>query len=136
MSDEHPIPASKEYDRQVTELWFSIREFVEADMLRNLDQTTAVQLCSRTYEDKGTGGGRKLCIQKKDEMLHSPDEADALACGIELLRRKGINATIITSIKIDTQKSLDRVLEENDFDVSTESYSDPLLDQLNESFTF
>lgn len=128
MSDEHPIPANKEYDRQVTEYWFAIREFVEADMLRGLDQKSAVQLCSRTYEDKGTGGSRKLAIQKKDEMLHSPDEADALACYIELCRRKGVLATISTPLKTEATKKLESVIEELDFDASKDCYSDPLLD--------
>lgn len=136
MSDEHPIPANKEYDRQVSELWFAIREFVEADMLRGLDQKSAVQLCSRTYEDKGTGGGRKLSLQKKDEMLHSPDEADALACYIELCRRKGVLATITTPLKVEASKKLESVIEEMDFDASKDCYSDPLLDFAKESFTF
>ena len=128
VSDENPVPANKEYDRKVTELWFRCREFVEADMIRGLDQKTGVQLCARTYEDKGTGGGRKLCIQKKDEMLHSPDEADALACYIELLSRKGIAAKITTAITEASSKKLVETLEELDFDASPEAYSDPLLD--------
>ena len=128
MSDEYPVPASKEYDRQVTELWFAIRQFVEADLLRNLDQPTAVQLCSRTYEDKGVGGNRKLCIQKKDEMLHSPDEADALACGIELMRRKGINSTIKTAVKEKSSETFLKTVEDYDWDSSEQGYSDPLDD--------
>lgn len=127
ISDEHPVPASKEYDRKVTELWFDIREFVEADMIRGLDHPTAVQLCSRTYEDKGTGGGRKLSLQKKDEMLHSPDEADALACGVELFRRKGINVSISTQVKEKAGENLEKAVEEWDFDSSPNAYEDELL---------
>jgi hypothetical protein len=136
ISSEHPIPASKEYDRMVTELWFAIREYVEASMIRGLDQKTAVQLCSRTYEDKGVGGSRKLSIQKKDEMLHSPDEADALACAIELFTRKGVVPKITTTVTQESSKKLDQVLEELDFDASPQAYSDPLLDYANETFTF
>jgi hypothetical protein len=132
VSSEHPVPANKEYDRQVTELWFAIREFVEADMIRGLDQSTAIQLCSRTYEDKGTGGGRKLCIQKKDEMLHSPDEADALACAIELFTRKGIFPKITTPVTQAASKKLSEVIEELDFDASPSIYTDPLLDSLHD----
>ncbi len=128
VSDENPVPANKEYDRLVTELWFSIREFVEADLIRGLDQKTGVQLCSRTYEDKGVGGGRKLSIQKKEEMLHSPDEADALACGIELMRRKGINASIKTSVKEKAGDALQKAVEEYDWDANNLAYSDFLED--------
>lgn len=128
VSEEHSVPANKEYDRFVTELWFAAREFVEADMIRGLDQITAVQLCSRTYEDKGVGGNRKLSIQKKDEMLHSPDEADALTCALELLRRKGVYPKVTGTAKEKTNISLEKAIEEYDFDASPQAYSDPLLE--------
>jgi hypothetical protein len=136
MSDENPVPANKECDRKVTELWLRIRYFVEADLLRGLDQKTGIQLCSRTYEDKGTGGGRKLCLQKKDEMLHSPDESDALACAIELFTRKGIVPKITTTVTEASSKKLEEVMVEMDFDASPQAYSDPLLDFVDETFTF
>ncbi len=128
VSEEHPVPANKEYDRFVTELYFQIREYTEADMIRGLDLKTSVQLCSRTYEDKGVGGNRKLSIQKKDEMLHSPDEADALACALELLRRKGIYPSIKGVAKQETQVSMEKAVQDWDFDSSPDAYSDPLLD--------
>lgn len=128
VSEEHPVPASKEYDRFVTELWFSVREYTEADMIRGLDLKTSVQLCSRTYEDKGVGGNRKLSIQKKDEMLHSPDEADALACALELLKRKGVHPSVPGAAKTETQVSMAKAEQEYDFDASPNAYSDPLLD--------
>ncbi len=136
ISDEYPVSAIKEYDRQVTFLWFQIRQYIEADMIRGLDRPTGVQLCSRTYEDKGSGGGRKLSIQKKDEMLHSPDEADALACAVELFRRKGINASIKTEVKTKAGASFEKKVEEWDMDSNPDSYSDPLLDRFEETFTF
>lgn len=136
VSDANPVPANKEYDRKVTELWMRIREFTEADMIRGLDPKTAVQLCSRTYEDKGTGGGRKICIQKKEEMLHSPDEADALAAYIELCRIKGIVPKVTTTVTETASKKLQDVIEEMDFDASPQAYSDPLLDSMEETFTF
>jgi hypothetical protein len=136
LSDEYPVPANKEYDRFVTELWFSCRQFVEADLIRGLDRPTSVQLCSRTYEDKGIGGNRKLAIQKKEEMLHSPDEADAFACAIELFRRKGVNTTIKTDVKKKIGESFEKEVEKWDFDSSTETYSDPLLDRFEETYSF
>jgi hypothetical protein len=36
VSQENPRPAKEIYDRKVTELWFGVREFVEADMIRGL----------------------------------------------------------------------------------------------------
>lgn len=128
ISAEHPVAASKEYDRKVTELVFQIREFVEADLIRNLDSTTATQLCSRTYEDKGVGGSRKLSVAKKEEMLHSPDEMDAFACAVELFVRKGIIPNIETPVKQQSSKQLDKQIEEMDFDSSEQAYSNPLLD--------
>jgi hypothetical protein len=122
------VPANKEYDRKVTELAFQVREFVEADLIRELDQTTATQLCSRTYEDKGVGGNRKLSIQKKEEMLHSPDEADNLACGLEAISLKGVIPKIDTPIKQQADVDMERFKAEMDFDASEEAYSDPLLD--------
>jgi hypothetical protein len=136
ISEENPVPANKEYDRFVTELWFAAREYTEADMIRGLDLKTSVQLCSRTYEDKGAGSGRKLSIQKKEEMLHSPDEADALVTALELLRRKGVWPSITGVAKEETQKSVEKAMIDYDFDASPDAYSDPLLDRMEETFSF
>lgn len=128
VSDEYPRPAKEIYDRKVTELWFAVRTFVEADMVRGLDRATANQLCARTYEDKGSGGGRKDSIQKKEEMLHSPNEADALAFYVNLLREKGIYPKISGSAKIESSKSLEKVVESWDWDESPQAYQDELMD--------
>lgn len=92
VSNEDPRPASEAYDRQVTELWFSIREFIHADILRALDLDTARQLTQRRFEVKN----RKFSVEKKEDMkgrgIPSPNDADALACYIHLLRSKGIYA--------------------------------------------
>lgn len=128
VSQENPRPAKEIYDRKVTELWFSVREFVEGDMIRGLDRATANQLCSRTYEDKGSGGGRKDSIQKKDEMLHSPNEADALAFYVHLLREKGIYPKLQGPATLTSNVELEKVIEQYDFDASEQAYSDYLLD--------
>lgn len=131
ISEEYPVPANEEYDRKVTELWFQIRHFVEADLLRSLDKKTAAQLCSRRYDDKGIGTNkRKISIQKKEEMLHSPNDADALACGIEALVLKGIMPTVSTESKEKSSTDFQKLLEEMDFDASEFAYSNPLLDDL------
>ncbi len=131
VSEENPRPSKEIYDRKVTELWFSIREFVEGDMIRGLDRTTANQLCSRTYEDKGSGGGRKDSIQKKDEMLHSPNEADALAFYIHLLREKGIYPKTTGVAKIQHTTDIQKAVEAWDFEERPDAYSDPLLDLMD-----
>lgn len=126
VSEENPKPAKEQFDRRITELHFSIREFVEADMIRNLDLDTANQLCSRKYEIKGTGAGKRLSLEKKEDMkargLRSPNESDSLAFGIDMLRNKGINATIQTTVKQEGNKAWDKALEENDLDSEENTY--------------
>lgn len=133
VSSENPRPAKELYDRKVTELWFSIREFVESDMIRGLDRQTANQLCSRTYEDKGSGGSRKDSIQKKDEMLHSPNEADALSFYIHLLREKGLGASPAAPARQTDNVTFKKEIEEYDFDSSPLAYTDPLLSDVSPS---
>jgi hypothetical protein len=128
VSQENPRPAKEIYDRKVTELWFGVREFVEADMIRGLDRTTANQLCSRTYEDRGSGGSRKDSIQKKDEMLHSPNEADALAFYLFLLREKGIYPMITGPATVVQGTSMEKAVAAWDFDAQPDAYSDYLVD--------
>lgn len=86
ISEEDPRPAKDIYDRKVTELWFVAAAFAEADALFNLDVETANQLCSRLYEEKG----RKTYLESKKEFSkrygRSPDEADALAVLIDVVR--------------------------------------------------
>lgn len=132
MSNEDPRPAKELVDRKVTELWMSIRTFVEADMVRGLDRTTANQLCARTYEDKGSGGSRKDSLQKKDEMLHSPNEADSFSFYIHLLREKGIYPKVEGVATVKSSENMEKSLESWDFDSAPNVYSDYLLDVVSE----
>lgn len=124
VSDENPKPANEEYDRKVTELWFSLRVFIEADMIRGMDAATAVELCSRRFEIKA----KKTCIEKKEDMkargAPSPDLADALVTGIHLLRQKGINAQVQTDVKQSAGKDLDEFLRKADLDQRDDCYSE------------
>lgn len=124
----HPIPANEQFDRKVTELWMDIRTFVEADLIRGLDSTTATQLVSRTYEDIGGQSRRKLSLQKKEDMLHSPNESDALAFAIELFIQKGVIPTPAGPAVTQNTTDFNKATEELDFDSSELAYSDPLLD--------
>lgn len=127
VSEEDPRPAKELYDRKITEIYFSIREFVEADMIRNLDTTTANQLCNRKHTTKGTGAGQRKSAEKKEDMkargLSSPNEADAFGGYIELLRERGINASVKTPIKQKSQKSVQQAISEYDFDAQEGGYT-------------
>lgn len=119
VSEEDPRPAKEIYDRRVTELWFSIREYVISEILRKIDEITAIQLCQRKWDYKG----KKKCIQKKEEMPSSPNEADGLAFYVELLRRKGISASVQTRAKTESVNALEKEAREQDFD-SQNCYED------------
>lgn len=112
VSDEDPRPSKDIYDRRVTELWFSIREYIQAGLIRGMDDATAIQLCQRKWDYKG----KKKSIQKKDELPGSPNEADSLACAVELLRRKGVHASVKTEVKNKSNDALEREVREQDFD--------------------
>lgn len=127
VSDEDPRPAKEIYDRRVTELYFSFREFVQADLIRGLDNETARELCQREFQIKN----KKISVQTKAELKAegraSPDYADNAILGTELLRLKGINASIQTPAKAQSNADLEKFVRENDFD-SQETYSDELED--------
>lgn len=112
VSQEDPRPARELYDRRVTELWFSVREYIQAGMIRGLDETTALQLCQRKWDYKA----KKKAVQKKDELPTSPNEADALACAVELLRRKGVHAVVSSPAKTESSTALEMELAAQDFD--------------------
>jgi hypothetical protein len=134
VSNENPRPAKELYDRKVTELWMVIREFAEANMLRGLDHITARQLCSRKIEVKGTGQGKRLSIEKKEDMLASPDEADALAFALQHCRDKDIFPTVQSPLKAQAQTEFEKKTDDYNFDASQDAYSDPLLDSALEQF--
>ncbi len=89
VSNEDPRPCSEAYDRKVTELWFSAREFLLAGQLRGLDPATVVEFCARKFDDSK----RKIVIEPKKDMKQtfgrSPDLADATAFVIEAAKLRG-----------------------------------------------
>jgi hypothetical protein len=124
VSEENQKPASEEYDRKVTELWYSFRVFVEAGMIRGLDAATALEFCARRFFIKG----KKTCVETKQEMKDrgaaSPDLADCSVTGIYLLRQKGINAQVQTDVKQSARGSLEDFLRKNDLDGREDCYSE------------
>jgi hypothetical protein len=89
-SEEDARPCSDVYDRRVTELAFSIRNFVINEQLKGLSDIEVKQLCAREFDDKK----RKISIEPKDickpKIGGSPDEMDALAVAVEVARRLGV----------------------------------------------
>ena len=85
-------PAVEVYANQVTELWFTVREFLEAGQLKGMSVEEIKQACSREYEQQG----RRYLLNSKPEckkkLGYSPDEMDATAGLCEVVKRNGINA--------------------------------------------
>lgn len=107
ITNENNKPAYEVYDRQVTYLWFTIKEMIMSEQLKGLDATVSSQLCNRRWRMKG----QKIEIEPKsaraaqtgaDELIkgnwgfkqfygRSPDEGDALAILCAVARRNGLN---------------------------------------------
>ena len=89
VSSEDMRPSHEAYANRVTELWFSIRQWVIREQIRGLDRDTLVELCSRLFDDEK----RKIVVERKAAMKgrtgQSPDYADAAACVVEMARILG-----------------------------------------------
>ncbi|MBM2845747.1 MAG: hypothetical protein HW407_1059 [Bacteroidetes bacterium] len=81
-------PADEVYDRKVTELWMSAREFALGKQLGNLDDKVIIQMCGREYDMVG----KKYRLETKEDcrarIRRSPDDADALCGLVELARQR------------------------------------------------
>ena len=80
---------SKEvYDRKITELCFTVQEYVKADQLKGLTEDAILQLCSREYEPIGG----KMRVEKKEDLKlklgRSCDDADAVCILCEIVRQR------------------------------------------------
>lgn len=89
ISDFDQKKSSDAYNDKVTELWYSMREWVKADQVRGLSKDAITEFCGRFYEERG----RKICLESKRDMKsrtgRSPDKADAASLVIEIARRRG-----------------------------------------------
>lgn len=83
-------PSREVYSNFVTELWYSVREAMEAGQVKGFSNDCVTQLCSRQYEMKG----RKIQAEPKSDMRlrlrFSPDIGDACALILEVARRNGL----------------------------------------------
>lgn len=91
-SEQDPRPASEVYDRKVTELWFSVRQFVMGQQIGGLTVIDCQELTSRQYTDEK----RKIKLDTKADCKkkigRSPDYGDSVALAVELARRLGASA--------------------------------------------
>lgn len=109
---EDQRPACEVFDRKVTELWYSAREWLTAGQLKGLTVEDCIQFCSREYNHLK----RKIVLDKKEDCKkkigHSPDEADSVVILIEVARRNG--ARIVTgSVEKRTVSWKDQVRKYN-----------------------
>jgi hypothetical protein len=93
VSNEDQRPCDEAYDRRVTELWFTAKEFLISGQVRGITPELSFELCNRTYEDEK----RKIVLEPKKKMkergLRSPDEADGFVVLTEVARRNGVHPT-------------------------------------------
>lgn len=89
VSTEDSRPSHEAYMNRVTELWFSVREWVIREQVRGMDRDTIVEFCQRMFDDQR----RKIVVERKVDMKsrtgQSPDLADAAALIIEVARTLG-----------------------------------------------
>lgn len=89
VSKEDNRPANVAFDRKVTELYFSARNFVFGSQLKGVTDRDIAELTSREYEEKL----RKKKLDTKDDCKakigKSPDYADSLVVLCHLARQLG-----------------------------------------------
>jgi hypothetical protein len=114
VSHEDQRKATEAYDRKVTELYYSAREVQMSGQLRGLDPETAVEFCSRRYDDDK----RKVVLETKDEYKkrhgRSPDLADATCFAIEAARILGLTVRSVGSTALRSVKETDHQKAAND----------------------
>ena len=116
VSDTNKRKSSDAYKNKVTELWMSVRRFVEADKIRGLDPQTIKEFCNRNVTDEE----RKQVVESKKDMKErmrfSPDSADAASLVIEVARLLGAsNATLKSNEAWDKVASMNNRIYENNY---------------------
>ena len=89
ISDEDGRPSHEIYQNRVTELWFSVREWVIREQIKGMDTETIIEFCQRLFDDEK----RRIVVERKVDMKgrlgQSPDLADAAAICVEMARNLG-----------------------------------------------
>lgn len=78
------------YANKITEIWYSVRNIVEAGQFRGMTEGPLMEFCQREW---GYVGKNKIQVEPKGEMKkktgRSPDESDAVSIGIFGAIQKG-----------------------------------------------
>jgi hypothetical protein len=78
------------YFNFITEQWWAVRLAVESGQFRGMKESVLAELCAREWK---YAASQKIQVETKAEMKRktgrSPDEADALVCGLEGARQRG-----------------------------------------------
>jgi hypothetical protein len=108
--DEH-------YKKFISEMWFSVREVIDCDQLKNLDVDTMAEGCSRKFTAPPITPKTEVEPKKdmKERINRSPDLFDNLAICVEGARQRGFKITN-ESLKAAPKKGVDwleaRLLDE------------------------
>jgi len=81
-------PGIEVFDRRVTELWYTCKEFLISQQIKGFYDEAIIQFCSREYTIKKP----KIVLDPKDDCKkkigRSPDHADAIVVMVELCRTR------------------------------------------------
>lgn len=95
ISDFDSTPSNSRYRDRVTELWYSVLEWVKRDQVRGMTRDIIVEFCSRYCDIKNN----KTQVEDKRLMKtrtgKSPDKADAAALAIDVARRLNARAILM-----------------------------------------
>lgn len=102
---------------RVTELWYIVKDFIAAGQIRGLDNTTVMEMCSRTFKDIKD----RVLVETKDQMKdrtngRSPDYADAFMGLVEVARERhgflpAAVAIHVPNSVMDTRTPVQRAVE-------------------------
>lgn len=113
-SADDPRPSKEVYDRKVTELWWTTREFLMAEQMKGFSVQAVTEFSKREY----TYVGRKYSIETKQDMKvkmgYSPDHADTVAGICEVARRQGFE--LYTRMRMQSERAVEDRIEENRID--------------------
>jgi hypothetical protein len=102
VSDQDNRTSHEAYGNRVTELWFSVREWVMRGQMRGMSVDAIVEFTQRLFDDER----RKVVVERKADMrartAKSPDLADAVALVVEMAREIGAGR-LNNPVESDTQ---------------------------------
>lgn len=108
-SQDDPRPGHLVYDRRVTELLYSVREFVVSRQLAGLTKPIIMQFSNRRVRQSNRMWSVETKKEYKKRHTHSPDEGDALAVMVEVARQLG--ATSMGTSAMRAQIRLQEIAE-------------------------